>query len=145
MRLNHDCIREALICIEEHTGIRTSCVFIYAGPEGFAVAEALGKPLEIPEYQIQLIEKFGNDQLLYHVQYCIEANLAKGDLAGDRIIIADLTPTGHELLAKIRDPERWPKVKKGMAAVRDYSIAALGSVAEGMTSAAINALSFGQM
>lgn len=28
------------------------------------------------------------------------------------IQINDLTPEGHELLAKIRDPERWPKVKK---------------------------------
>ena len=145
MRLNHDCIREVLMCIEEHTGIRTSCVFMDAGPEGSAVAEALGTPLEIPEYQTPLIEKFGNDQLLYHVQYCIEAKLAKGNPAGDCILIADLTPAGHELLAKIRDPERWPKVKKGVAAVRDYSIAALGSVAEGMTSAAISALSFGQM
>lgn len=145
MRLNHDCVREVLLCIEEHTGLRMKCLFVDLGPENSEMAEFLGTPLDLPEYQIPLNDKYGNDTVFYHVNYCINAELATGEIAGNRIFVSDLTPAGHELLAKIRDPERWPKVKRGMAAVRDYSIAALGSVAGGITSAAINSLPFGKM
>lgn len=54
--------------------------------------------------------------------------------------ITRLTFKGHEFIAKIRDPERWPKLRKAMAGVRDYSLSALNAIAEGATSAAINAL-----
>lgn len=144
MRLNHDCIREVLLCIEENTDFRKNCMFVDAGPIGSDTAEFLGRPLEIPPYQAKLMEHFDNNQILYHACYCLDAALANGETRDDRVIVYDLTPYGHELLARIRDPERWPKVKKGVAAVRDYSIAALGAVAEGITAAAISALPFGQ-
>ena len=56
-----------------------------------------------------------------------------------KIFVADLSPNGHEFLSKIRDNNQWSKVKTGLSAVRNYSLSAISSVAEGVTSAAISA------
>lgn len=53
--------------------------------------------------------------------------------------IDDLTYQGHEFIAKIRDAQQWTAVKKGITAVRNYSLSAISSIAEGVTSAAISA------
>lgn len=53
--------------------------------------------------------------------------------------IDDLTYQGHEFIAKIRDAQQWTAVKKGAKAVRNYSLSAISSIAEGITAAAINA------
>ena len=53
--------------------------------------------------------------------------------------IDDLTYQGHEFIAKIRDAQQWTAVKKGAKAVRNYSLSAISSIAEGVTAAAINA------
>lgn len=53
--------------------------------------------------------------------------------------ISDVTYEGHQLADKLRDPQRWKKIKKGSNAVRDYSLSAIESIAEGVTSAAIAA------
>ena len=50
-----------------------------------------------------------------------------------------LTYLGHELIEKIRDSEHWSAVKSGLSAVRNYSLSAISSIAEGVTAAAINA------
>lgn len=54
--------------------------------------------------------------------------------------IVRLTYNGHELLAKIRDTDRWHGIKKALPAIRNYSIDAINAVSDGMTSAAITAL-----
>ena len=54
--------------------------------------------------------------------------------------VVRLTYQGHELIAKIRDKERWGGIKKALPAIRNYSIDAINAVSEGMTSAAISAL-----
>lgn len=50
-----------------------------------------------------------------------------------------LTYQGHEFIAKIRDAQQWTTVKKGVTAVRNYSLSAISSIAEGVTAAAISA------
>lgn len=52
--------------------------------------------------------------------------------------IIDLTYQGHEFLNSVRDPKRWQKLKCVAEGVKDYSLSALQSIAEGMTSAAIS-------
>lgn len=141
MRLNHDCLRDILLCVEEHTGLRKSCSFVDVGLSG--TSDFLGASYCLREYQILLQKKYENEQLIYHVRYCLDAALIKGSNNGNVIQINDLTPEGHELLAKIRDPERWPKVKKAVSSIKDYSLSALSSIAEGITSATINSYFFG--
>lgn len=48
-----------------------------------------------------------------------------------------ITFDGHQFLDSIRDDDRWEKVRSGLSVVRDYSLAAISAIAEGITSAAI--------
>lgn len=139
MRLDLDCIRDVLLCIEENTGLRKTCFFIDDGLTD--AAQFVGSIIDTPPYQKPLLDKYGNDTLIYHVHYCLDSALAiRGpEMNSYQIRVADLSPTGHEFLAKIRDPERWPRLKNGISAVRDYSLSAISAVAEGATSAAISA------
>lgn len=52
--------------------------------------------------------------------------------------IDDLTYQGHEFISKIQDEQQWTAVKKGARAVRNYSLSAIASIAEGITAAAIS-------
>lgn len=127
------------ICIEEHTGLRHACFFIDAGLT--SAAQWTGEVTSPPDYQEELLKKYDNDTLIYHVHYCIDSELAVPREGRDdyKIEICDLSPTGHELLGKIRDTNQWRSVKNGISAVRNYSLSAISSVAEGVTSAAISA------
>lgn len=50
-----------------------------------------------------------------------------------------MTYDGHEFLNEIRDGKRWNKVKSITTAIRNYSLSAVSSIAEGVTNAAISA------
>lgn len=145
MRLDIDCIRDILLCVEENTGLRRCCFFLDSGLT--SVEEFLSDAAEPqPDYQQPLSDKYGNDTLIYHVHYCLNSGLLERSQQSSayKILIHDLTPQGHELLAKIRDNKQWTKVKHGLTAVRDYSLSAISAVAEGVTSAAISAYFSGQ-
>lgn len=53
--------------------------------------------------------------------------------------VESMTYAGHELLENIRDDGRWKAVTTGLAAVRNYSLSAISSLAEGITAGAISA------
>ncbi len=145
MRIDPECLRDVLICVEENTGLRKACAFIDQGVSG-RVDAALGSRYEPAEYQKTLLEKHTNDKIIYHLRYCIQDELIV-ELNGStsyRMLIADLTPKGHQFIAQIRDEKQWGAVKKGLAAVRNYSLAAIGAVAEGVTSASISAYFSGE-
>lgn len=138
MRLNPDCLRDVLLCVEENTGLRNYAQFInaslYEQSEDF-----FDEHIEIPEYQKILLLKYSCDELIYHVRYCAESKLIEeSDVSNDIcIVVTDLTPSGHEFLSKIRDAKQWRIIKKGLSAVGDYSLAAISAIAEGATSAGI--------
>lgn len=138
MRLNIDCIRDVLLCIEENTGLRKRCFFIDSGLTD--TAKWAGSVVPPPDYQMDLLQRYGNDTLIYHVHYCLDTDLASKSPGRDpyQIWIDDLSPSGHEFLAKIRDTTQWGAVKKGLSSVRNYSLSAISAVAEGVTSAAIS-------
>ncbi|MBC3938549.1 hypothetical protein D4A47_06415 [Anaerotruncus massiliensis (ex Liu et al. 2021)] len=50
-----------------------------------------------------------------------------------------MTLSGHEFLESIRDDDRWKRIKSGLSAIRNFSLSAISSIAEGVTSAAITA------
>ena len=112
MRLDLDCVRKILLCVEDNTGLRKSCFFIDASLE--EVETMIGSdPIAPPDYQQQLLKEFDNDTLIYHVKYCIEAELLSvEDPSGNYCItIADLTPKGRDFLENIRDNKIWAGVK----------------------------------
>lgn len=53
--------------------------------------------------------------------------------------LIDISMPGHQFLAKIRDEERFAKTKAVASTLRDFSLSAISSIAEGISSAAINA------
>ena len=111
MKLNLDCVRNILLCIEDNAGLRQPCFFIDSGLEKSQIA--IGRdPIPIPFYQAELLNHCNNDELIYHINYCIKANLLT-DTPHDayQIIITDLTPHGHEFLENIRDNKIWSGVK----------------------------------
>ena len=139
MRLDSECLREILLCVEDNTGLRKHCFFIDSGLT--EAAQWIGTVMEPPTYQQRLLEKYDNDKLIYHLHYCIDAGLILKTENKDKykIWIADLSISGNELLGKIRDSKNWASVQKGMSAIRSYLLSAVSSLAEGVTSAAISA------
>ena len=124
MKLDLDCVREVLLEVEKLP---------------------FDDELRIEELY-KALPKYDQDVVHYNVLKMIETDLLDGTcIERDDwrlphvFFIYDITFTWHQLLAKVRDENRWGTVKKGLAAVRDYSLSAIGAIAEGVTSAAINA------
>lgn len=111
MKLNLNCIRDIMLCIEDNTGLRQSCYFIDTGLN--EAMEFVGDTKQPMGYQLELLEKYSNDELIYHLQYCIKADLLTvSDLSDSyMILIDDLTPKGHDFLAHIRPETVWEKIK----------------------------------
>ena len=129
MRLNPDCVRDVLLAIESaEFGEHISPSTLHRSLSQYTEDEI--------EYTC-LILSDGNFLQVMTIQ------LPGQEMPSIKSIIR-LTFQGHELIAKIRDPERWPKLKKAVSAVRDYSLSALEAIANGATSAGINALFFRQ-
>lgn len=133
MKLNADCIRAVLLKIEEQHQITVD-------EEGGVSIETLDVedlyPL-LPDFSKEDIfySLFNLDQAGYVELYSLDA--------GDEIVmygIRYMTYAGHEFLDKIRDPERWTKVKSITSAARSFALDAINQAANGVASAAINAL-----
>lgn len=129
MRLDTDCIRDLLLCVEEHTGLRKFCHFIDLGLSDSA--KFIGNETEPPEYETELLKKYDNDKLIYHVRYCIESKLISPleDCDSYNICICDLTPVGHDFLSNIRENQNWKSVKKIAGKIGSTSLSALTSIA----------------
>lgn len=140
MRLNPDWLRDVLICVEEHTSIRQICAFVDQDTDGM-ISFSMAERCEITDYQKNLSKQYSNDELIYHIRYCAQDNLiCLSDSSTPYLfLVTDLTPKGHQFIAKIRDDKQWSSVKKALESVRDYSLSAIGAIAEGVTSAGINA------
>lgn len=130
MKLNLDCVRDVILCIEEHTGPRTRCVFV----DTFKAEsmQQMGMPTMKPaDYQINLMEKYDIDEIMYHIKYCSEADLivvVEGSSSYQQQI-ADLTPKGHDFLANVRDNKIWAGVKDVAGKVGSKSLDAVAQIA----------------
>lgn len=138
MQLNMDCVRSILFCIEANTGLRKSCFFIDTGLSD--AMEFLGDTVDLPAYQTELLNDFNNDELIYHVHYCIDAELvvAADSSTQYQTIIADLTPKGHEFLSNSRNNENWQKAKDIGGKVGAFGLNMASKIAEGVVTALVN-------
>ncbi len=136
MRLNMDCVRDILLCVEDNTGLRKHCLFVDISPFANDVRRALGddpSDIEVPTYELPMLDQYGNDTLIYHVEYCIKGALLeqREPLSGEAgmITIKDLTVKGHELLGNIREKTAWEKVKSVLSQAGVFGLDAMFSVA----------------
>lgn len=133
MKLNMDCVRAVMLCVEEHTDFDHRCSFIHYARADSLVC--LGEdPVDPPEYQVKLESNFDNEDMIYSVKYCVEAGLIvlspSSTLIQYQISIKDLTPAGHDFLANIREDRVWKKVKQTAAKVGAVSLNVLVEIAK---------------
>lgn len=140
MKLNLDCVRQILLCVEENTGLRKYCFFIDSGLEESEIIIG-SSPIPPPDYQTDLLKKFDNDELIYHINYCFQADLLSTDrpLGVYQIFISDLTPKGHNFLENIRDNKVWSGVKGVAAKVGSKSLDAVIQIASNVITELIKA------
>lgn len=140
MKLNMDCVRDILLCVEENTGLRKACSFV--DTELADATNFLGNSSAPQKYQEELNEKYSNNELMYHVQYCAKAGLTKTDNTdfGARIYVYDLTPYGHDFLSNIRNQDNWAKTKEIGGKVGAFSLNMVAKIAEGVATAYLNKL-----
>lgn len=132
MQLNRECMRDVLLRIE-------SDLFLHAQDDGLIATSVIwlnDLANALPEYSIE--------DVCYSIMMLDEAGYihatfkkASGGIYSCRI--NNMTFAGHEFLDRIRDTERWRKVKTVLGAVRDYSLSAIAATAEGITAGAIQA------
>lgn len=130
MKLNLDCIRQILLCVEDNTGLRKCCFFIDSGLE--ESQNIIGSDLiPLPDYQTKLLKDFSNDEVIYHVGYCVEAELLSTNtsLGLYQTVITDLTPKGHDFLENIRDNKVWSGIKSVASKVGSKSLDSIIQIA----------------
>lgn len=112
MQLNHDCIRDVLLCIEKNIESINSRIPMDA------LAEVLN------QYDYDVVE--------YHVQQLYDGGIIGHILTHDYGItyVFDLSWEGHQYLATIRDSKTWSSIKtltKGMGSLSLSMISTIGT------------------
>ena len=133
MKLNPDCMRAVMLEIEKNWEITSdSSGCLYMG--------------EVNIRQLySALDKYSKEDIfysLYNLEQAGYLDLFVSAAAGGVILdctVNHMTYDGHEFLNRIRDPKHWSVIKSGLSAVRNYSLDAINSIANGVTSAAISA------
>lgn len=131
MKLNIECVRDVMLSLEElltltetESGIEKNSVSLHE------VCSSL------PQYS--------HTDVFYSIKNLDEAGYINASIKWinatvNFCYVNYITYQGHEFISRIADSTQWSKVQKVSNAVRDYSLSAISSIAEGVTSAAIAA------
>lgn len=135
MRLNPDCIRDILLCIEEVTTPMRFASFIDVDAAN-KISEFIGETPEVQDYNKILLEKYPCPEIMYHLNYCQKDSLIEfSDMSSPlNIIVADLTPSGHKFLADIRHKTVFEKTKTIAKKLGVESLPAFRDIAGSVTS-----------
>ncbi len=120
MKLNPDCVRDILLCVENIPNVKYVMTF-----DRQSIAE------DFPKYSY--------DEIVYHLRQCELCGFfykASHNLEGDYTVY-DLTPSGHEFLANIREDNLWNHIKTISSQVGSKSIFVLTQIASGVVTAII--------
>lgn len=118
MRLNPDCIRDILLCVE---------------------AVEFDEPIKFSDI-VDKLDKYETEEVLYHINQCeynhffTKINHFVQSYNG---MIFDLTPKAHEFLANIRSDTIWKKTKSTAAKVGSFALPALQQIAATIVEGAI--------
>ena len=132
MKLNISCVRDLLLLLEEKP-------FYTVNEHGFIESQIVLLDdicSELPQYS--------SSDIYYTLSLLDDAGFLRltAQCGDDSLIfcaVESMTYAGHELLENIRDEGRWKAVTAGLSAVRNYSLSAISSLAEGITAGAISA------
>lgn len=118
VKLNPDCIRDILICVE---------------------SLKFGETIEFLDI-INALEEYDTDEVLYHIQQCeynnffTKTNHFAQSLNGR---IYDLTPKAHEFLANIRSDNLWRKTKSAASKIGSVALPVLQQIASNVVEGAV--------
>lgn len=132
MRLDPDCVRDILLFIENMD------TYVLDKDNDVTLQGAFLEEIS------QNLPQYPETQLYYTLDKLEEGGLINmtsqwGGGALTSCHVSSMTYAGHEFLASIRDSGRWNVVKAGLCAVKNYSLAAITAIAEGITSGAVSA------
>lgn len=132
MKLDRDCMRDVLLTLEDNLN--------YSALED----GLLSRKVIWLENLCSLLPDYRKEDVFYSVKMLDEAGYIRANIqwASGGVYscgVTDMTYLGHDFLDKIRDPERWTRVKTVLSGIRDYSLSAISAVAEGVTEGAIHA------
>ena len=138
MKRDPDCIRAVMLKIEELQQYTL---------DGDGCIENHGLYLEelceaLPKYKKEDI--FYSLDLMEQAEYISLSTQWFNNVLG-HCAVNYMTFYGHEFLDSIRDSKRWKTIKSGLSSVRNFSLSAMSSIAEGVTSAAIDAYLEGRL
>lgn len=130
MVLNYECVRDVLIYLEQQN---------YVIPSEESVA--FFQPVKFSQISTAMPE-YPKEDVFYALFNLKQAEYISADTDGraGEITVFDvsyITFKGHEFLAKIKDKEKWFSIKKVLSGIKDYSLAAIGAVAQGITGSLI--------
>lgn len=132
MKLNFDCIRAAMLSLE-------NLLTIQHDQQGNLYMESVNLRTLYAD-----LPKFSKEDIYYAVVNLDQAGYIEfnGQYADGGLLlygeVLDINFAGHEFLGQIRDKKQWAAVKAGLSKVRDYSLSAISTIAEGITKAAID-------
>lgn len=108
MKLNHDCIRDILLFIEENVTEENDCV-------------------DVSNLTESLKSKYDIDTIYYHIRQIHKAGLVDDVSYGDGnpMFISDLSWEGHSYVDNIRDNKVWAKVKEKTKGIASASLPVL--------------------
>lgn len=116
MKLNHDCIRDLLLYLEENLN--------------------LGSFLNISsEFNEDVLSSYSANDLIYTAQKLLEANYINAEIMHfmgtniPSVRIRSITYQGHQFLDNIRDDGVWKETKKIASKVSSASIKILSDIA----------------
>lgn len=119
MRINNECVRDILFVIEENSNSKDACYMMGA------------------KNKYQKLANYDSDKLTYHLRYLKMKGLIFNP--DEKLIDSfDLSPSGHEFLANVRDENNWKKIKDASSSIGFASLKIISAIAEGVATAGIN-------
>jgi hypothetical protein len=128
MKLNTDCVRALLLALEEVLQFDENLTYPHIR---FARLS-----------ENSLLQEYSNEDIAYTTLKLIEADFIDADtIPGDNAfnaLYSSITYEGHQFLEGIRKEENWKQTKSICGKVGNFALQSIMSVAEGVTTAAIN-------
>lgn len=122
MKLNHDCVRDVLLFVEEH-----------ASYDGYIAVDSS----DLPSYS--------DETIIYAVDKLVEADYLNGKAHKDvvsvmpTISISSMTWSGHQFLDNIRDDSVWKDTKNILSKFSSVSLGIVNNVASQIISSLVRA------
>ena len=130
MKLNYDCLREVLLCIEKNLQWDDDLNYNFINLDSF----------------VKEMKDFSKPEIAYTLKMGIEADLIDSTIQDCDTCILDihcygLTYEGHQFLDTVRENKIWAKTKKILSSVNGASLSVIASVATNCLTDLINNLS----